>query len=96
MYETLSQRPRPDEVIHWVTVGKANPTGGPMASRLRNLVQSKQLAIVTEGLTPEQLADMEFGYVSTVDEALGDLSHGNGSQDVIVLAVGGSSFPYLA
>ena len=96
MYETLSERPGPEEVIQWISEGKANTTGGPMASRLRNLVQSKQLTIVTEGLTPEQLADMEFGYASSVDEALRDLSRGNGRRDVIVLPVGGSTFPYLA
>jgi len=96
MYETLSERPTPDQVIDWVTRGKSNPTGGPMASRIRALLQSKQLVIVTDGLTPEQLADMEFGHAPTVDHALGELSRGNGSQDVIVLPVGGSSFPYLA
>ena len=96
MYETLSEHPGPEEVIQWISEGKANTTGGPMASRLRNLVQSKQLTIVTEGLTPEQLADMEFGYAPSVDEALRDLSRGNGKRDVIVLPVGGSTFPYLA
>jgi nickel-dependent lactate racemase len=96
MYETLSERPAPDEVIRWIAEGKANPTGGPMASRLRNLVQSKQLVIVTEGLTPEQLADMEFGYAPSVPDALKALSRDNGRRDVIVLPVGGSTFPYLA
>ena len=96
MYETLSQRPSSNEVIQWIAEGRANPTGGPMASRLRNLVQSKQLVVVTEGLTPEQLADMEFGYASSVPDALEDLARSNGRRDVIVLPVGGSTFPYLA
>jgi nickel-dependent lactate racemase len=96
MYETLSQRPGSEEVVQWIAEGKANPTGGPMASRVRHLVQSKQLVVVTDGLTPEQLADMEFGYAPSVDDALKDLSQGNGKRDVIVLPVGGSTFPYLA
>jgi nickel-dependent lactate racemase len=96
MYETLSQRPAPDQVIQWIAEGKANPTGGPMASRLRKLVQSKNLIVVTEGLTPQQLDDMEFGYAPSVDDALNSLAGGNGKRDVIVLPVGGSTFPYLA
>jgi hypothetical protein len=67
-----------------------------MASRLRNLVQSKGLVIVTKGLMPEELADMEFGYVPSVDDALKGLVGDNGRRDVIVLPVGGSTFPYLA
>lgn len=96
MYETLSERPTPDEVVDWITAGRSNPTGGPMASRIRALLQSKQLVVVTEGLTPEQLADMEFGYAPSVDDALSKLARGNGKRDVIILPVGGSTFPYLA
>lgn len=96
MYETLSKRPQPEEVICWIAEGKANPTGGPMASRLRNLVQTKHLVVVTEGLTPQQLADMEFGHAPSVKDALSELAAGNGRKDAIVLPVGGSTFPYLA
>ena len=95
MYETLSQRPGPEEVIQWIAEGRANPTGGPMASRLRNLVQSKRLVVVTEGLTEQQLSDMEFGYAPSLADALNSLSRGNGKRDAIVLPVGGSTFPYL-
>jgi len=96
MYETLSQRPGAKEVIQWIAEGKANTTGGPMASRLRALVESKRLVVVTEGLSQQQLADMEFGYASSVDAAVADLAAGNGRLDTIVLPVGGSTFPYLA
>jgi hypothetical protein len=47
MYETLRKRPEADQVVDWIACGRSNPTGGPMASRLRNLVQSKRLVIVT-------------------------------------------------
>jgi nickel-dependent lactate racemase len=96
MYETLSQRPDSETVIHWIAEGKANTTGGPMASRLRALVESKRLVVVTEGLSEQQLADMEFGYAPSVEEAVSDLAAGNGRMDAIVLPVGGSTFPYLA
>jgi len=96
MYETLSQRPGAEEVIDWIAHGKANTTGGPMASRLRALVASKRLIVVTEGLSQQQLADMEFSYAPSVDEAIAELAAGNGRMNAIVLPVGGSTFPYLA
>ena len=96
LYETLSRRPSPEEVLQWIAEGQANPTGGTIASRLRAVVQSKRLVVVTEGLTPEELADMQFGYAPSVADALKDLARDNGQQDVIVLPVGGNTFPYLA
>jgi len=96
MYETLSQRPGAKEVIQWIAEGKANTTGGPMASRLRALVESKRLVVVTEGLSQQQLADMEFDYAPSLDAAMMELATGNGHRDAIVLPVGGSTFPYLA
>jgi len=96
MYETLSQRPSARKVIEWIAEGKANTTGGPMASRLRALVESKRLVVVTEGLSPQQLADMEFSYATSVEDAVAKLAAGNGHMDAIVLPVGGSTFPYLA
>jgi nickel-dependent lactate racemase len=95
MYETLSQRPGAQEVIDWIATGKANTTGGPMASRLRALVESKRLVVVTEGLSAQQLADMEFSYATSAEEAVAELAAGNGQMDAIVLPVGGSTFPYL-
>ena len=91
IYETLSEHPTPEEVIDWISCGKANTTSGPMAARLRALVKSKRLMVVTEGLTEQQLADMEFGYAPSLDKALANLASGNGSRDAIVLPVGGST-----
>jgi len=96
VYETLSQRPSPEEVIEWIACGKANTTGGPMAARLRALVASKRLVVVSDGLSQGQLADMEFHYAPSVEQAMAQLAAGNGRQDAIVLPVGGSTFPYLA
>jgi nickel-dependent lactate racemase len=95
MYETLSQRPAPETVIDWIASGKANTTGGPMASRMRKLVQTKRLVVVTDGLTRQQLSDMEFGHAASLDAALDELSAARPHQDAIVLPVGGSTFPYL-
>ena len=95
VYETLSERPSAQEVIEWIACGKANTTGGPMASRLRALVETKKLIVVSDGLTEQQLTDMEFGFAPDVAKAIADLAGGNGSRDAIVLPVGGSTFPYL-
>jgi nickel-dependent lactate racemase len=96
VYETLSQRPSPEEVIDWIACGKANTTGGPMASRMRALVASKHLVVVSEGIKEQELADMDFGWAPSVDQAIADLASTNGHRDAIVLPVGGSTFPYLA
>jgi nickel-dependent lactate racemase len=96
VYETLAQHPTSKQVVEWIACGQASTTGGPMAARLRDLVLSKRLVVVTDGLSKEQLADMEFGYASSVEEAMADLAASNGSRDAIVLPVGGSTFAYLA
>jgi hypothetical protein len=39
---------------------------------------------------------MEFDYAPSLEQAMAKLAAGNGRRDVIVLPVGGSTFPYLA
>jgi len=95
MYETLSEMPGADEVIDWMAEGKANTTGGPMASRLRRLLSTKSLLVVTDGLTKQQLLDMEMGHAASVEDALSQLSKEYPTADVIVLPIGGSTFPFV-
>ena len=95
MYETLRERPKSEDIVRWIGEGKASTTGGPMASRLRALLQHKSLLIVTEGLTEEQLADMEIGYAPSVEEAITGAVAEYRQANVIILPVGGSTFPYL-
>jgi nickel-dependent lactate racemase len=95
MYETLSEKPEPEQVIDWIAEGKASPTGGPMASRLRNLLKTKTLIVVTEGLTAQQLQDMDMEHAASVEEAIRRISARYKRPDVIVLPVGGSTFPYV-
>jgi nickel-dependent lactate racemase len=96
VYETLSERPTAEEVIEWIECGKANTTGGPMAARMRALVASKRLIVVSEGIDQQKLADMDFGWAPSIAKAIEDLASSNGHRDAIVLPVGGSTFPYLA
>ena len=95
MYETLSQKPDADEVVNWIAEGKANTTGGPMASRLRRLLSTKALVVVTEGLSKQELADMEMGHAACVEDALAQLSKEYPTAEVIVLPIGGSTFPFV-
>ena len=96
IYETLSQHPSEQEVIEWIDCGEANTSSGPMAARLRALVASKRLVVVTDGLSEQQLADMEFGFAPSVEQAISKLAASNGHRDAIVLPVGGSTYAYLA
>jgi len=94
-YETLSQKPDPDQVIRWIGEGKASPTGGPMASRLRTLLKSKRLVVVTQGIPEDKISDMEMVPARTISEAVEmELRH-RGEADVVVLPIGGASFPYV-
>jgi nickel-dependent lactate racemase len=95
MYETLSQKPDSEEVIRWIGEGKASTTGGPMASRLRRMLSTKSLIVVTEGLTKQQLADMEIKHATSVQEAVAQVAQKYPKAEVIVLPVGGSTFPYV-
>jgi nickel-dependent lactate racemase len=95
MYETLSEKPESEQVIGWIAEGKASTTGGPMASRLRRLLQAKTLLVVTDGLTAEQLHDMDMEHAASVEEAISQVSARYEGPDVIVLPVGSSTFPYV-
>jgi nickel-dependent lactate racemase len=95
MYETLSEKPKSEQVIEWIAEGKASTTGGPMASRLRRLLKAKTLLVVTDGLTAEQLQDMDMEHAASVGEAISRVSARYESPDVIVLPVGSSTFPYV-
>jgi len=94
-YETLSERPAPETVIEWVGNGKASPTGGPMAARVRELLKTKKLIVVTDGVAPEKLADMEMIYAPTVEEALKIAAAHHPNAEVTILPVGGSTLPIL-
>ncbi len=94
-YETLAERPKPEDVIEWVGNGKASPTGGPMAARIRELLKTKQLIVITEGVTPKQLDDMEMTFAPTVDDAVKMAYASHPNADVTILPVGGSTLPIL-
>lgn len=95
MYETLKERPESEEIIRWIGEGKASTTGGPMAAHLRALLKAKSLTVITEGLTKKQLEDMEMSYAPSIEEAIAQAREKYPQANVIILPVGGSTFPYL-
>jgi nickel-dependent lactate racemase len=95
MYKTLSEKPQSERVIDWIAEGKASTTGGPMASRLRRLLETKTLIVVTDGLTAQQLQDMDMEHAASVEGAIRRVSAKYKGPDVIVLPVGSSTFPYV-
>lgn len=95
MYETLSEKPKAEQVVQWIAEGKASTTGGPMASRLRKLLEAKTLLVVTDGLTAQQLQDMDMEHAGSVEEAISRVRTRYKGPDVIVLPVGSSTFPYV-
>ncbi len=95
LYETLSQKPDPETVLRWIQEGKTEPTGGPLASMLRKLLEKKRVIVVTDGLTRERIEDMDMDHASSVEEAIEILVKDYENPDVIILPVGGSTFPFV-
>jgi nickel-dependent lactate racemase len=95
MYETLSQKPDADTIVQWIREGKTEPTSGPLAAMIRNLLQSKTLMVVSDGMTGQQIEDMDMEYAPSIGEAIEKLKPRFESPDVIISPVGGSTFPFV-
>jgi nickel-dependent lactate racemase len=94
-YETLRERPEPDEVIDWIAVGKALPSGGPVANRVRGILKTKAVAVVTDGVSHEMLKEMEMLPFSTVQDALDEIAQSRQSAEVMIFPAGSSINPML-
>jgi nickel-dependent lactate racemase len=95
LYETLSERPDPDSILHWIAEGKASPTGGPMAAKFRRILETKRLMLITDGLPEGMIRDMGMDYAPSVKVAMEKLARVYPEAEAIVLPVGGSTFPYI-
>jgi nickel-dependent lactate racemase len=94
-YETLRERPEPDEVIDWMAVGKAQPSGGPVANRVRGILKTKTVAVVTDGVSHDKLEEMEMKPFSTLKNAIDEISRSRKSAEVMILPAGSSINPML-
>lgn len=94
-YETLRERPEPEEVIDWMAEGKAQPSGGPVANRVRAILKTKTVAVVTDGVSHDKLEEMEMTPFSTLKTALDEISRSRKSAEVLIFPVGASINPML-
>jgi nickel-dependent lactate racemase len=94
-YETLRERPEPEEVIDWMAVGKALPSGGPVANRVLGILKTKTVAVVTNGVSHDKLEEMEMTPFSTLEAALKEISRSRKSAEVMILPAGSSINPML-
>jgi nickel-dependent lactate racemase len=95
IYETLKQKPQPATIVQWIRDGKTTPTGGPLAAMVRDLLGRKTLMVVSDGMTREQIEDMDMDYAASIEEAIEKLKPKFKNPDVIISPVGGSTFPFV-
>lgn len=95
LYETLREKPEPEEVIDWIAHGKSLPSGGPVASRTRAILKKKQVAVVTDGVASQKLEDIGMIPYTTLAEAITDLEMSHTTADVIILPSGSSVNPLI-
>ncbi len=94
-YETLRERPEPNDVIEWMAAGKAQPSGGPVATRVRSILKTKTVAVVTDGVPPEHLQEMEMAPFATVQDALSEFARSRKSAEVMIFPAGSSINPMV-
>ena len=93
--ETLEARPEPEEVVRWIAEGKAAPSGGPVASRMRRILKTKKVVVVTDGISPEKIESMAMVYAPTLEAAIDEAREEKGNADVIILPAGSSINPLI-
>jgi hypothetical protein len=66
----MAKKPDPAEVWDWVRDGRTTPTGGPMVARVREVLQTKRVIVVTPKLSADEVRAMGFEYAATGAEAV--------------------------
>jgi nickel-dependent lactate racemase len=93
--ETLEARPEPEEVVRWIAEGKAAPSGGPVASRMRRILKTKRVVVVTDGISEAKLESMGMTYSPTIEAAIKRISQTQMRADTIILPAGSSANPLI-
>jgi nickel-dependent lactate racemase len=91
--EALAEKPTPAEVWEWVRTGKTLPTGGPITARLLEILQTKRVVVVTDGLSEDSVLRMGFEYAPTPEAAIALVASRVPNADVIVLPAGSAINP---
>ena len=95
LYETLSEKPEPEEVVRWIAEGKAGPSGGPSASRIRKLLKTRKMIVVTDGIPRESVEDMDMSYSPSLEAAIAETSTDKEKADVIIIPAGSTINPLV-
>ncbi|MFH0870882.1 MAG: nickel-dependent lactate racemase [bacterium] len=94
-YEALREKVEPSEIYQWIFEGKATPTGGPIAARVKQVMKSKKVVMVTDRIPPEKLEEMGMIYAPNFDEAIAKISSWAKQAQVLAFPAGSSSNPIV-
>jgi len=94
-YEALREKVEPSQIYQWIFEGKATPTGGPIAARVKQLLKDKKVVVVTDRIPPEKLDEMGMMYSPSLDQAISRISSWSKQADVLAFPAGSSSHPIV-
>ena len=94
-YEALREKVEPSQIYQWIFEGKATPTGGPIAARVKQLLKDKKVVVVTDRIPPEKLDEMGMMYSPSLDQAISRISSWSKQADVLAFPAGSSSNPIV-
>jgi len=94
-YEALREKVEPIQIYQWIFEGKATPTGGPIAGRVKQLLKDKKVIVVTDRISPEKLEEMGMAYSASLDQAISRISSWAKQAQVLAFPAGSSSNPIV-
>jgi len=83
----LERRLEPEEIISMVERKEQLPTGGPMVCRIRSILKTKKIVVVTDGIAKEKINAMNLDYVESLEKAIEEVNERYPQADVIVMPV---------
>jgi nickel-dependent lactate racemase len=94
-YEALREKVEPSQIYQWIFEGKATPTGGPIAARVKQLLKDKKVVVVTDMIPPEKLDEMGMMYSPSLDQAISRITSWAKQAQVLAFPAGSSSNPIV-
>lgn len=70
IYQALKRRLEPEEIVEAIGRGEISPTGGPMANRVRTIMETKRIIVVTDGVSRGQIEELGLEYADSLDKAI--------------------------
>jgi nickel-dependent lactate racemase len=84
IYQALKRQMEPEEIAEAIGRGELSPTGGPMANRVRTIMKTKKIMVVTHGVPREKIEELGLGYASSLNEAIQKVSRKVEHPEVVV------------